>query len=79
MAKESGAVLRGEGGETLCKGELEIGKVASSGFSQMSFEFSEGHFDRVEVGAVSGKIAHARPALRDQGRGLTPSPVTMRA
>jgi hypothetical protein len=68
MAKESLAVGRAEGGEALGQGRLEISQVACGGLAQMSLEFGEGHFDRIEIWAVRRQVTHARSLGRDQRR-----------
>ena len=78
MPKETPAMLGSEGGEALGPGGLQVLEGAGGRLAQVSLEFGEGLFDRVEVRTVGGQVTHARPAGRDQlhdGGGLVDAQV----
>ena len=56
----------GESGEAVGDGDLEFGKGAGGGSSQLGLEFAESHFDRVEIRAVSGEVADGGALGRNQ-------------
>jgi hypothetical protein len=71
MAKEASAVLWGERVESSREGGVESIQVAGGGLAQMSFEFGEGQFNGVEVGAVRRQITDAHALGRkNAGHGL---------
>jgi hypothetical protein len=65
MAKEVSAVLGGKGGKGLGGGLQKTLPIASCGLAQERFEFGKGHFDGIEVRAISGQITQVSAAGRD--------------
>ena len=66
MSKKAAAVFGLEMGEAGGDGALEISPRACGRVPQVRFEFREGQLDGIEIRAVGGQIAHARPAGLDE-------------
>jgi hypothetical protein len=64
MAKE--VAVGAEAAEALGQGVVEIIEGAGRRVTQVRFEFGKGLFDRVEIRAISGQVAHAGSARVDE-------------
>lgn len=67
MPKEIRAVLREEGVERGNQMSQESVESAAGGGAQISFEFGEGQFDRIEIGTVRRKVNEFGSAALDGG------------
>lgn len=62
MAEIVGTLFGGEAWQERADGAFYAGYGARGSLAHHSFEFAEGHFDRIEVGRIFGQIAKARPS-----------------
>ena len=65
MPEEVAALLSRECLQGLSGGRDEAREVTSGGVAQKSFELGEGHFDGIELGAVSRQVLELRAAGGD--------------
>ena len=66
MAKERLTVGGGKSGEAADDGGLKLAEGTSGGLPQVGLELGEGHFDRIEIGAISGQISDGGTLGRNQ-------------
>lgn len=66
MAKEHLAVSGSKSEEAAGDAELEFGEGPGSGLPQVGLEFGEGHFDGIEIRAVSRQISDRGSSGRNQ-------------